>query len=312
MLFRQTSNRPVQGKMTGVPDPKFIGIHADLDREAAGVVFVGHCVEDGLAQGLLGDGIGFHSLHTIIGYQGLEILGPERFEGFIDLTEEIAMNFIMENKVGIRAEEADLDVSPGEKSLRIGVKEEDCGAFQVRSIHEMKLFQKTLIRFLKNFGCESLAAQSALAEGRQGNRIEVGLRNIWHRHPVPIPTLLAQKKTIQRRTFQLLLRAAAPVVVFPLVTNRIGIRFNNNLDEIATLFLTKVHIDQNPEHITDLVWKFLQQFLGIFYSDRNAFVIFPDDKGSSARVRKSRNPLQIFVTPGFFPFDGLVFGHFKK
>ena len=140
MLFSQASDRPVRGQMTGVPDPKFVGIHTDLDRRSAGVVFVGECVEDGFAQGFLGDGIGFHSLHAVIGNQGLEILGPERFKVFIDLTEEVAMNFIMENKVGIGAEEAVFDVGPSDKSLGIGMEKKNRGAFQIMPFASSMLF----------------------------------------------------------------------------------------------------------------------------------------------------------------------------
>jgi hypothetical protein len=101
-------------------------------------------------------------------------------------------------------------------------------------------------------------------------------------------------------------------MVFALVADGIRVRFDKDLHQFRSVFAEKIHIHQNSKNIANLVWKFLQQFLGIFYSDRNAFVIFPEDKGSSARVRKSRNPLQIFVPPGFFPFDGLMFGHFEK
>ena len=77
------------------------------------------------------------------------------------------MNFIMEKKVGIRAEEADLDVGPGDKLLGIGMKEEDCGAFQIMPFEEMKFFQKPGIRLLQDFWSEAFAPKSTLAEGRE-------------------------------------------------------------------------------------------------------------------------------------------------
>jgi hypothetical protein len=74
----------------------------------------------------------------------------------------------------------------------------------------------------------------------------------------------------------------------------------------------KVHIDQNPKPISGFVWNVLQQFPGILHAHRVSLVVLPEDKNPTTSVCESANPLQVFVTPGFFPFDGLMFGHFEK
>lgn len=295
--------------MAGIPEEELVGIHAELDGGTAGIIFVGDRIEDRFPQGLLGDWIGLHPLNPIIGNQRLEVFCAKSIEGFVCLAEEIAVNLIVENEIGIRAEVSDFDIGTGDESLGVGMEEEHCSAFQIMAIHQVQLLQKLGIRLLQDFRREPLAAVGAFSERGQRTRIEIGRADIRHRHAIPMPSLLAQKKPVQRRSLQLLFCAPAPVMVFPLVADRIRIRLDDNLDKVGPLLVAKIHVHQNPEHIPDLVRDVFQQLRRPAYPDRNPLVVLPDDKDAAARVRKAADPLQVFVPPGFFPLDGLVLGH---
>ena len=98
---------------------------------------MGNSIENCLPQGFLGNGISFHPLHAFIGNHGFEIFGTKRVERFINLAEEIAVNFIVKNKICIGAKKANFDKCTGHKPLGIGMKEKSGCSFQVLALHEM-------------------------------------------------------------------------------------------------------------------------------------------------------------------------------
>ena len=124
-----------------------------------------------------------------------------------------------------------------------------------------------------------------------------------------MPASTLQDKTVQRRTFQLLFRAAAAIVVLTFVIDRIGIRRHVNLDIFQPVFFQQVHVYDDTQHVTHFVRYVLQQFAGIGNADNLTVVVHAYIYLAACGVGKAAYPFQILVTPAFFPFRILVFIH---
>ena len=68
-----------------------------------------------------------------------------------------------------------------------------------------------------------------------------------------------------------------------------------------------IHVRNNPHQRDNLVRDILGQFLCLFHPDQIAHVINADVQSSALGIRKTADPLQVFVTPNLLEFDILGF-----
>ena len=300
---------PVVGQMSGIPDEDLVLIDADLDGGAAAVVLMSDGIEHGLAECLLGHGVGLNPLESLVGDEGFQVLGEEEIEGFISLGEEVSLDLVVVEEVGIGAEVADLHGGSCHVFLGIGVKEQDGGPLQVGAIGEVEFLQEFPIGLLQDLTGEALATERPATKLGEGAPVEIGHADMGHGDSVPVSALLSEQEAVEGGTLQLLLRAAAAVVVFPLVADGVGIGLDNDLDQVVAFLPAEIHIDEDAEDVADLVRDFLEEFRGILHPDELALVVLPNDQGASLGIGKAADPPEVVIPPAFLPLDGLVFGH---
>ena len=123
MLAEQALKRPCRRQLARIPDHQFIGIHADLNRNRAGVILVNHRVEYRLAQRRFGHRIGLDPLQSLVGNQGLHVFEPKDIDDLIDLGKQVAADHVLIAQIGIAPEKSDLQVRAADESLRQRVKQ---------------------------------------------------------------------------------------------------------------------------------------------------------------------------------------------
>ena len=99
------------------------------------------------------------------------------------------MHLVLVRQIHIAFKESDLDVCPADVALRVGVKQQHGGAFQMVALHEMQLFQQGSVGLLQHLRQQTLALQRQRAELPQHPGIEIGHADIRHRHTVPMQPL---------------------------------------------------------------------------------------------------------------------------
>ena len=124
-----------------------------------------------------------------------------------------------------------------------------------------------------------------------------------------MPACTLQDKAVQCRTFQLLFRAAAAVMVLTFIIDRVRIRRHVNFHILQPVFVQQVHVHNDTQHITDFVRYVLQQLLGIGNTDHLPAVIHAYIYLAACGIGKTTYPFQIVVPPAFFPFYILVLIH---
>ena len=80
-----------------------------------------------------------------------------------------------------------------------------------------------------------------------------------------------------------------------------------------TFSLIRQMIDfcHNTNCITDLVGQIFQELFHIVNTDHIPVVIHTNVNLSALSVSKATDPVQVFVSPGFFPFNILPFDHHR-
>nr|VFJ86494.1 MAG: hypothetical protein BECKLFY1418B_GA0070995_100358 [Candidatus Kentron sp. LFY] len=101
-----------------VPEQDLVVIDPDPGVYAAAVILVGHGIHQGFPQGLPRYRIGFDPLYSLVGDQGLQILGQEQIQGPIDLGKEVAVDLIVIANFTVGLEIADLRLSSSRLTCR--------------------------------------------------------------------------------------------------------------------------------------------------------------------------------------------------
>ena len=309
VLPNQVIDGPVVREVSGIPDEDLILVDAYLDGDAAAVVLMSDGIEQGLAKSLLGHWVGLDPLESLVGDGGLQVFGEEEVEGFVSMGEEVSLDLVVVEEVGVGAEVADLHGGSGHVFLGIGVKEQDGGPLQVGAVGEVELLQEFPVGLLQDLSGEALATERPAAKLGEGAPVEIGHADMGHGDSVPVSALLSEQEAVEGGTLQLLLRAAAAVVVFPLVADGVGIGLDNDLDQVVAFLPAEIHIDEDAEDVADLVRDLLEEFPGILHPNGLALVVFPNDEGASLGIGKAADPPEVVIPPAFLPLDGLVFGH---
>ncbi len=172
-----------------VPEHEFVFVDADLDRPPRSVVLVGDGVDHCLAQGLVGNGPGLDPLDAFIADVDLEVFGEQEVEAPIDLCEQIAVDLIVVDQIGIRPEEADLHEGSGDQSFGILTEEEHGRTLEVAIFDQAKLVDQCRIRFANQIITQAPALGGLLAKGLERRPRQVLEREVRSRHGIPMPAL---------------------------------------------------------------------------------------------------------------------------
>ena len=129
---------------------------------------------------------------------------------------------------------------------------------------------------------------------------------------IPMPPLSAQQKAVERGAFETLVRAAAPAVILALVTQGIGIGFDEDFEALFARFFAQARLHQNTENIPRLVRDVFHQLACIPDAGDLALIVAPDRQHAAFRIGKTAYPFQIFVPPRRFPLDLLIALSFNK
>ena len=309
VLPNQVIDGPVVREVSGIPDEDLILVDAYLDGDAAAVVLMSDGIEQGLAKSLLGHWVGLDPLESLVGDGGLQVFGEEEVEGFVSLGEEVSLDLVVVEEVGIGAEVADLHGGSGHVFLGIGVEEQDGGALQVAALGEVELLKECRVGLLQDLAGEALATEGPAAELGEGPPVEVAHADMGHGDSIPVSALFFKQESVEGGALQLLLRTAAAVVVFPLVADGIGVGLDHDLDQVVAVLPAEIHIDEDTEDVAHFVRDLLEEFPGILQDDGLALVVFPNDEGASLGICKAADPPEVVIPPAFLPLDGLVLGH---
>ncbi len=200
MLFSQPLHRPIGRQLAGIPQHDLVLVHANLDRCAAAVILVRNCVQNRFTQRDLRHRIRFHPLYALVRNQRLQILCVQGLHRLVHLREQIAVDLIVIQQIGIALEITDLHKRAGNETFRVRMKQQHGGPLQISTFRQMQLVDQRGIRLFENFGRQAFTTSGTFTEIRQGLRIEVHQRDIRHGHAIPMPSLFAQQKAIKRRS----------------------------------------------------------------------------------------------------------------
>lgn len=117
---------PVIRKPTVVENHDFVGIHANLYGNLAGIILVHNGVEYSLTQGIFGERITLNSVDAVVGNAGFQILLHDDVDGFVGLLQQRTMHFVHIKDVGIIFEKGDFYIRAANITFRILGEEKGC------------------------------------------------------------------------------------------------------------------------------------------------------------------------------------------
>jgi len=95
-------------------------------------------------------------------------------------------------------------------------------------------------------------------------------------------------------------------MVYAFAGNTDRIRRDIDLNILLVALCKPIDINNDAHSIPDLVRNVFQQLLGITDSDNFSGIITTNIKLAALSIRKAAYPLQVFIPPGFFPFNILL------
>ena len=140
---------------------------------------------------------------------------------------------------------------------------------------------------------------------------KVGNGETGNGYSVPTFAGTLDDKFVKGLTFECLFDTTRTVMVLPSVVYGIWIRFYNYFDVfvLGGGIGQKVYIGKDSEGVPHFVWNVLGKFFGFVYSNNVSAVVDTDVELATVGVSKAAYPSEVFVTPCFFIFKVLVFGH---
>ena len=139
--------------------------------------------------------------------------------------------------------------------------------------------------------------------------VQIVHANAVHRDGVPAIAGLGDQELRERGPAELLLCAAAPVVIFALVADRIGAGAHLDLNVLQAILLQEIHVGNDAHGVLDLVGDILQQPLPVCQAHDRAVITDADIDRAALGIGKSAYPFQVFVPPGFLILNVLVLKH---
>ena len=308
MLPGELFHGPIRRQLSGVPQRDPVVVHADLDGGRTGVIPMDHGVDHRLAHGFVRHGEGLYPIDAIVGNQRLGVFGVEKVHRSVHLRKQVAFDDVLVQQLGA-AEIADLDVGFPHEAPRSRVEKQHRGPLQEFSLPQAELFDHPGVGFVQDVLRQPFAVRGAAAEALQRAPVQVLEADPRHRHVVPGLSVLLQQEAAQRRASKHLPGAAAPVMEFALVADRVGIGIDDDFQVFHAAFGLEVHFHDDAEKRLHLVGNIFEELEEVLYSNDFAPVVLADLQHAALRIGESADPLQVLVTPRPLPFDVLVFVH---
>ena len=98
-------------------------------------------------------------------------------------------------------------------------------------------------------------------------------------------------------------------MVYAFAGNADRIRRNIDLNILPVSLCEPIDINNDAHSISYLVRNVFHQLFGITDPDDLSAIITANIKLATLSIRKAAYPLQVFIPPGFFPFNILLFRH---
>ena len=296
MLTGQALDRPVSRQVSGIPQHDPVVVHANLNRHGIGVVAVDHGIDHRLAHRLARHGKGLHAVYAVVGDQPPRVLGVEQVHRPVDLREQIAFDHVLEQQLGA-AKTSDLHVRISYQDSRLRMEEQHGGPFQVLSLPQAELLDHAGVGLFQDVPGQAPAAGGAAAELVQRAPVQVADADAGQRYVVPRAPVLLQQEAAQRRPAEHLPGAAASVVELALVTDRVGVGFDDDLHVLPSRLLLQVHVDHDAERRQCLVGDLFEQPEHVFHPDHLAVIVPADLQHAALSVGEPAHPLQVLIPP---------------
>ena len=252
MIPGELFHGPIRRQLSWIPQRDPVVVHANLDGGRAGVIPMNHGVDHRLAHGFLRHGEGLYPIDAVVGNQCLGVFGVEKIHRAIHLRKQVSFDDVLVQQFRA-AKIADLHVSFSHEAPRSRVEKQHRGSLQVLSLPQSELFDHPGVGFIQNVLRQPFAVGGTAAESLQRASVQVLEANPRHRHVVPGPSVLLQQKAAQRRASKHLFGAAAPVMEFALVADRVGVGLDDDFQVLRAAFGFEVHFHDDAEKRLNLV-----------------------------------------------------------
>ena len=110
-----------------------------------------------------GDREGLHPPNALVPDSRPQVLGGQQIDRSGDLCEQVAVNLVVIEQIDVVAKEADLHVRAREEDLRVGVKQQQRGPLQVRSLPQVQPVDEGRRRFGQERGVQKARVSSSPA-----------------------------------------------------------------------------------------------------------------------------------------------------
>ena len=164
---------------------------------------------------------------------------------------------------------------------------------------------------VEDFGIDPVAFCSLPAKTAEGFAGKVGNGETRNGYSVPAFAGALDDEFVKGLSFEFLFGATGAVIVLATVVYGIGIRFYDDFDVfvLGRGISQEVYVGNDSEGVLYFVWDVLGKFFGFVYSYDVSAVVDTDVELATVGIGKAAYPFEVFVTPCFFVFEVLVFGH---
>ena len=241
--------------------------------------------------------IGFHSHIMLIGDDCLQIFGINQVNDPVSNSEEGAFYRILILQIRAFPKFSDFYIASGNDAARLFIKKHGCGTLELSIHQKVKMIKQLFIGDIQIILGHPACSDGLSTEDIKAFAVKVFHANVVYRNRIPSISGLFNKKFCQRRTAQLLLGAAAPIMIFALIADRIGTGIDLDFDIILTVLGKQIDICDDAHCILDLVWDILKELLAVRDANNLSVITDTDIDSASAGIGKSAYPFQVFVSP---------------
>ena len=300
MRLQEAFDGPSLREGSRIPEHHTVPIYPDLHRIIGGVVLVDDGVQHHFADRRRRYRPRLHPLDPAVRKHGLRVLREQQIYGAFRLEKQIAVDFVLEPQVG-PPKVPDLDEGTRSESLRILVEQQQRRAFQVPTLRQAQLGDQVRHRLPVRILGQPLPPDGAPPEPVDRPRIQVLDADPGNRSTVPGATEFPEQETVEGRSPEDLLRAAAAIVILALVGDRRRVGLDGNAQGFLAVLFREVHLHDDAEEGAYLLRQVPQESGGILESDDLPPVVPPDLQDAPLRVGEPADPLQVLVPPRRLP-----------
>ena len=140
------------------------------------------------------------------------------------------------------------------------------------SVKKIQFFKQILIRKFQIIFTHSSTSDCFAVENIKAFFVQIFNTHIFKRNRIPILASFSQKKISQRRTLQKLFCTSSSIMIFTLVIYRIRIFFNSDFDNIKSVFIQQVNINNQSKSIANFIRNIFKKFFRIRYPNNRAVI----------------------------------------